>query len=149
MYLIRAFVVWLAIVFAESIHGTLRQMFLAPLVGDFTARRISFFIAVLLIFLITYFLIRWINAPAVKSLFAVGLLWLILMTLFEFGLGILVMNYSREQMLADYYVSRGGLMGFGLIFMAFAPFLAAKLRNRNEANTERFASGKLKNEGQN
>ena len=49
------------------------------------------------------------------------------MTLFEFGLGHFVMNYSWEQMLKDYDVSRGGLMGFGLIFMLFAPWLAAKL----------------------
>ena len=130
MYIFRAFAVWLLIVFAESVHGTLRQLFLAPLVGDFSARRISFFIAVLLIFLITYFSIRWINAPTVKSLFAVGLMWMILMTLFEFGLGHFVMNYSRERMLEDYDLSRGGLMAFGLLFMFFAPWLAAKLRDK-------------------
>jgi hypothetical protein len=129
MYLVRALTIWLLIVFAESVHGTLRQLFLAPLIGDLTARRIAFFIAVLLIFLITYFSIRWINAPTVKSLFGIGLLWMILMTLFEFGLGILVMNYSWARMLEDYDLSRGGLMGIGLIFMFFAPFLAAKLRN--------------------
>jgi len=96
MYFIRAIAVWLLIVFAESVHGTLRQLFLAPLVGDFPARRISFFIAVLLIFLITYFSIRWINAPTVKSLFGIGLIWTILMTVFEFGLGHFVMKYSWE-----------------------------------------------------
>lgn len=131
MYILRALAVLLIIIFAESVHGTLRQLFLMPLIGDFTARRISFFIAVLLIFLITYFFIRWINAPTVKSLFGIGLMWLILMTAFEFGLGIFVMNYSWEKMLQDYDVSRGGLMVFGLIFMFFSPYLAEKLRNRH------------------
>jgi hypothetical protein len=83
---------------------------------------------VLLIFLITYFFIQWISAPNTKSLFAVGLMWMTLMALFEFGLGILVMNYSWERMFEDYDISRGGLMGFGLLFMIFAPWLAAKLR---------------------
>lgn len=128
MYLVRALAIWLLIVFAESVHGTLRQLFLAPLIGDLAARRIAFFVAILLIFLITYFFIRWINAPTVKSLFAVGLMWTILMTLFEFGLGHFVMNYSWERMLEDYDLSRGGLMGFGLLFMICAPWLAAKLR---------------------
>jgi len=32
-------------------------------------------------------------------------------------------------MLEDYDISRGGLMGFGLLFMIFAPWLAAKLRS--------------------
>jgi hypothetical protein len=131
MYILRALTVLLIIMFTESVHGTLRQLFLMPLVGDFTARRISFFIAVLLIFLITYFFIRWINAPTVKSLFGIGLMWMILMTLFEFGLGILVMNVTWERMLVDYDLRRGGLMIFGLVFMFFSPYLAAKMRDKN------------------
>ena len=128
MYLVRAFAVWLLIMFAESVHGTLRQLFLAPIVGDFASRRITFFVGMLLIFVITYFFIRWIRVETFLSLFAVGLLWAILTLLFEFGLGFFVLGYTRERMLEDYDVSRGGLMGFGIAFMIFAPVLAAKLR---------------------
>ena len=134
MYIFRAFAVLLVIIFAESVHGTLRQLFLASLIGDFIARRIAFFVAILLIFLITYFFIRWIDAPNVKSLFAVGLMWMILMTLFEFGLGLFMMNYSWERMFEDYDISRGGLMGFGLLFLVFAPWLATQLRSRKSHN---------------
>ena len=128
MFLLRAFAVWLLIIFAESVHGTLRQIFLAPLVGDFTARRIAFFVGMLLIFGIAYFFIRWICAENAKQLFAVGLMWMVLTTLFEFGLGRFVLNYSSERMFEDYDLSRGGLMGFGLLFMIFAPYFAEKLR---------------------
>jgi hypothetical protein len=128
MFLIRGFAIWLLIIFVESIHGTLRQIFLAPLVGDFPARRIAFFVGLILIFLITYLFIRWVNAPSVKSLFAVGVVWMILTAMFEFGLGYFVLNYSWERMFEDYDLSRGGLMGFGLLFMAFAPYLAARWR---------------------
>ncbi|HEX8268223.1 MAG TPA: hypothetical protein VF596_22685 [Pyrinomonadaceae bacterium] len=114
--------------FAESIHGTLRQIYLAPLVGDFPARRIAFFVGMLLIFLIACLFIRWIAAENLKSLFAVGFMWAVLTLLFEFGLGFFVLGYSRERMFEDYDVSRGGLMAFGIIFMIFAPYLAAKLR---------------------
>lgn len=126
MYLLRGFTIWLLIIFAESIHGTLRQLFLAPLVGDFTARRIAFFIGLLLIFGITYLFIRWINATSFKALLAVGIMWMILTAMFEFGLGRFVMNLSWERIFEDYDLSRGGLMGFGLLFMIFAPYLAAK-----------------------
>ena len=128
MYFVHGFVVWLAIVFVESVHGTLRQLFLAPLVGDFPARRIAFFVGMALIFLIAYLSIRWIRTENAKQLFAIGLMWAILTLLFEFGLGIFVLNYSRERMLEDYDVSRGGLMGFGILFMFFAPWLASKFR---------------------
>lgn len=128
MYLIRGLAIWLLIVIAESVQGILRQSFLAPLVGDFTARRIAFFASVLLILLFSYFFIRWIAAPTVKSLFAVGLMWTILTALFEFGLGVFVMDYSLGRMLEDYNIRRGGLMLFGMIYMFFAPYLAAKMR---------------------
>ena len=40
----RALVTWLAIIVAESLHGTLRQLFLTPIVGDLPARQIGVFI---------------------------------------------------------------------------------------------------------
>jgi hypothetical protein len=132
MYLGRAFLIWLVIILAESIHGTLRQMFLAPLVGDFPARRIAFFIGMLLIFLIAYLFIRWIDAPSPGALLAVGLLWMILTASFEFGLGRFVLSYSWERIFEDYDLTRGGLMGFGLLFMLFAPLLADKLRSAHQ-----------------
>lgn len=131
MYLLRGFTIWLLIIFAESIHGTLRQLLLAPLVGDFTARRIAFFVGLFLIFGITYLFIRWINATSFKALLAVGIMWMILTAMFEFGLGLFVMNLSWERMFEDYDLSRGGLMGFGLLFMVFAPYLATKMRKLN------------------
>lgn len=134
MFLLRGFAIWLLIIFAESVHGTLRQLFLAPLVGDFPARRIAFFVGMLLIFAIAYLFIRWIDAPNLKSLWVVGLMWMILTACFEFGLGYFVLNYSWERMFEDYDLSRGGLMGFGLGFMAFAPYLAWKLRIGKEVS---------------
>ena len=130
MYLLRGFLVWLVIILAESVHGTLRQLFLAPIVGDFPARRIAFFIGMALIFLIAWLLIRWIRAENAKQLFAVGMMWAILTLAFEFGLGIFVLDYSWERMTEDYDVSRGGLMGFGILFMFFAPYLAARLHEK-------------------
>lgn len=126
MYLLRGFTIWLLIIVAESIHGTLWQIFLTPLIGDLPARRIAFFVALFIILGITYLFIRWINAPSVKSLFAVGLMWMILMAIFEFSLGHFVMNLSWERIFEDYDLSRGGLMGLGLLFMVFAPYLADK-----------------------
>lgn len=102
-------------------------MFLAPAVGDFRARRIAVFTGMFLIILIAWIFIRWIRAENTKQLFAIGLIWAGLTLLFEIGLGI-ILGYSRQRMLEDYDFSRGGLMAFGLVFLIFAPNLAAKLR---------------------
>jgi hypothetical protein len=38
------------------------------------------------------------------------------------------MNLSWQRILSDYDLANGGLMGFGLLFMLFAPLIAAKIR---------------------
>jgi hypothetical protein len=58
---------------------------------------------------------------------AVGAIWVVLTVLFEITLGRL-MNLSWQRILSDYDLANGGLMGFGLLFMLFAPLIAAKIR---------------------
>ena len=123
----RGFLIWLLIIFAESVSGTLRRLVLEPAIGDFPARRVGFFIGMLLIFLITLLFTGWIKAPSIAGLFRVGLIWMLLTAGFEFGLG-WILGYSRERIFEDYDVSLGGLMGFGLLFMLIVPALAAGLR---------------------
>lgn len=105
----------------------LRQIFLAPLVGDFPARRVSVLTRMILIFVIALLFVRLIATPSAKFLLAVGLLWVILTVVFEIALGRFLGN-SRERIFEDYDLSNGRLMAFGLAFMLFAPLLAAKLR---------------------
>ena len=123
----KALLTWLLIVIAESIHGTIRQLFIAPAIGDLPARQLGVVIGSAIIFVIAWACIRWINARSFSQQFRVGLLWVILIVIFEFSLGTLL-GYSRERLLSDYNMAKGGFMGLGLIFMLFAPALAAKAR---------------------
>lgn len=127
-YLSRGLLVWLLLMFAESVHGALRTFFLAPAVGDLRARQISFFTGMLLILLIACFFISWVRAETIKSLFIVGLMWMVLTVFFEIGLGLFILDYTWARMYEDYDISRGGLMAFGLVFMVVVPLLAARLR---------------------
>ncbi|MGA7800678.1 MAG: hypothetical protein WCC36_07680 [Gammaproteobacteria bacterium] len=123
----KALAVWLLIVIAESIHGSIRQFFIAPLTGDMPARQVGVLIGSVIIFAIALACIRWIGAAVFREQLQVGLLWVILTALFEFSLGT-ALGYSRERMLSDYNLTDGGFMGLGLMFMLFAPALAAKAR---------------------
>lgn len=128
MIFIRAFIIWVLIICAETIHGILRTLLLAPITGDFRARQIAVFTGSLIIFTITYFSIRWINAVSKVQLFTIGLFWLILTVSFEIALGRFILNFNWERILSDYDLAKGGLLSIGLVFMIFSPFLAAKLR---------------------
>lgn len=127
MNLKRTLAVWLGIAVAETIHGTLRAIFLIPVVGDLPSRQIGVLTGSIIIFLISLIAIRWIGAATFKSQLQAGALWVILMITFEVGLG-LAFGFSMERILADYHLAAGGCMPLGLLFMLFAPALAARVR---------------------
>lgn len=113
---------------AESIHGALRTIVIAPLVGDFHARQVTVFTGSLLIVVIVASLIRWLRLVTVGSMLAVGLVWVLLTVSFEFLLGRLVFDFSWERVLSDYNLRRGGLLPIGLAVLALSPLIAAWLR---------------------
>ena len=123
----RVLAVWLLIVVAETIHGILRHQCLVPAIGDLPARQIGVFVGSAILFAIAWWCIRWIGARRARDLFAIGAVWVTLIVAFEVALG-LSLGYSRERMLSDYDPAHGGWMGFGLLFLLCAPWLAARAR---------------------
>ncbi|MEQ1579057.1 MAG: hypothetical protein ABL964_00555 [Steroidobacteraceae bacterium] len=134
----RALAVWALIALTESVHGTLRQLFLAPVIGDFRARQVSVFTGSALILLVAYLLIRWIGAIRTWTLLRIGLLWLFLTLIFEVSLG-RALGIDWQRILADYDVTRGGLMLVGMVVLLLAPLVAARMRGtwRSGAQTPR------------
>ena len=125
---LRASVVWLVIIGVETAHGILRAALLVPVIGDFPARQVGVFTGSALILGVAVLFIRWVRAGTNRRLLAVGLLWAVLTVLFEIGLGRRVLGLPWDRLLEDYDLTRGGVLGLGLLFMAVTPLLAARLR---------------------
>jgi hypothetical protein len=126
----RAFYVWLLIAVAESVHGTLRRIFLVPWIGELLSHQIGVVIGSAIIFTIAWLCIRWFGPGSHRQQFQVGLLWVVLTLIFEFTLGYFF-GYSLERILSDYNIAKGGVMVFGVLFMLFSPAFAAKVRGLN------------------
>jgi hypothetical protein len=125
---LRALAVWVILIIAESIHGTLRELLLKPYVGDLRARQICLFTGMLIIIGIAYAFIRWIGAANTRVLLLSGLMWMALTLAFEFSLGFFVLGYSWERMTEDYDPTRGGFLSLGMIVLLLSPLIATKLR---------------------
>jgi hypothetical protein len=123
----RALAVWAVLVCAESVHGTIRALVMAPALGDFRSRQVGVFTGSLLILSIAYFSIRWIGAHSTTSLLKVGLVWLVLMVLFEIGFGRLVVGASWQRLWSDYNILQGGLLPIGLAVLALSPLIVARV----------------------
>ena len=129
----RSIAVWVLIIVVESVHGTFRQLFLAPVLGDFQARRVAVFTGMALIFLVALVTVRWLAARGTREHLIVGALWMALTVCFEVVLGRAVLGYDWCRIFEDYDLSRGGLMGLGLVAMFFTPLVAARVRKLNPA----------------
>lgn len=118
---LRSVAVWFLIMGAETVNGAFRELIVTPRIGELTARRVSFAIALLLITGITLITIRWIGARKAIDLIGVGALWSLLTFCFEMFLIRPLADIPWERFLADYDPLQGGLMSFGLLFLLFLP----------------------------
>ncbi len=125
---LRALAVWLSIVAAETLHGIARTLWLVPQVGDHAARQIGVLTGSLLIFLVTWLAIGWIGMRRTRTLLAAGALWAVLMLAFEIALGRTVFGFGWDRIAAEFDVTRGGLMAFGLAALLLMPLVTARMR---------------------
>lgn len=128
--ILRALAVLLLIILAEVVNGTVRQLLIMPLVGDFTARQIATATGCVFILLIAWATSPWLAATTRRDQWSVGALWLVLMLAFELAVGRLVAGVSWERLAADYDLLHGGLLGLGMLWLLCAPRLAVAIRKK-------------------
>ena len=122
----RAVLAWMAIMLVESVHGALRELFIAPWLGDLRARQLGIVVGSALIFAIAWLTTNWLGARTRRAQLLVGALWVALTLVFEVALG-RAQGAGWDRIFADYNPLRGGFMMVGLAFMLVSPALAAKL----------------------
>ncbi|MBB3889356.1 hypothetical protein GGQ61_000053 [Phenylobacterium haematophilum] len=126
--LIRAVLVWLLLMAAESLQGAARRLLLSPALEQ-ALRQISVLVGVLVIAAITWALLPWMRIRTTGQALATGAMWALLTLAFEFGLGG-IMGRNWSQMLVDYDLNQGGLMPIGLLAMALVPWAVWRLQSR-------------------
>jgi hypothetical protein len=126
--LIKGVAVWCCIIIVEVFHGLARRVLLEPVVGDFRARQIAVFTGSLLILIVAALFIRWVRPRHVGDAVMVGFVWLVLTLAFELAFGRYVAHATWARIASDYDLLRGGLLPIGLMVLAAAPLIAAKMR---------------------
>jgi hypothetical protein len=127
----RAALAWMLVMLLETVHGILRELFIAPVIGDLHARQAGVVVGSALVFAVAWLTSKWLDVRSRRALLLVGGLWVALTLVFELALGRAI-GASWDRIFADYNPLRGGFMMFGLAFMFVAPLLAARLRRVNQ-----------------
>ncbi|MGE5305823.1 MAG: hypothetical protein ACM3TN_21125 [Alphaproteobacteria bacterium] len=126
--LLKAIVLWLVLVVLAILNGTLRQEVLVPMLGDSVGLSISGVTLSVAIFLVSWFALPWYGPLPSSHYWIIGLVWLLMTVLFEFGFGHFIAHKSWPQLLQAYNVSQGNLWIVVLIATVVSPWLAARLK---------------------
>ncbi len=129
MRLVRGLVVWLGIIVTETAHGIARTLVLQPIVGEFRSRQIGVLTGCSIILAIAMLTVRWVRPASATQAIWIGLLWLVLTLAFEVAFGRYVVRASWTRILSDYNLASGGLLPLGLLVLAAAPWIAARVRH--------------------
>jgi hypothetical protein len=126
---LRSAAIWFVLIGAEIIHGVARTLWLVPIVGDFRSRQIGVFTGSMMNLAVAALFIRWIHPTRIVDAVIVGITWLALTVTFEVAFGRVVMQASWQRIGSDYDLIHGGLLPIGLLILALAPFITAKVRH--------------------
>lgn len=125
--LVRAILVWFAILLVAILNGTLRDAVLANLVSPTTARLLSGVILCALILIAAILSANWIGRLPLRARWHVGTLWLLLTLGFELAVGY-AQHQSWQRLLEAYQFQDGNLWPLVLVTTFVAPWLGARIR---------------------
>jgi hypothetical protein len=126
----RPLAVWLVMLLGASTNGAIREAWLIPNLGDPIGRAISTLMLTILIVLLTWSTIRWMDPQSNREAWLIGNVWVVLTLAFEFGAGHYLFGKPWNELIQDYDLSRGRIWIVVLLTTAVAPRLCFSAQPR-------------------
>lgn len=126
--MISYFILWFPMLAIAIMNGAARDLWYKKLVGELTAHQLSTVSLIILFAFYTWFVINKFTPDSGKQAICIGLLWLFLTLVFEFGFGYYRGN-SWQVMLRDYNIPAGRIWVLIPVWTAIAPYLFYNLAN--------------------
>ena len=123
----KSLLIWLAIIPCAILNGAFREVVINPLIGKRYAQPLSGVLLCIILFVLCWFFIPRIGRGTAKTYWIIGLLWVVLTILFEFGFGLLTGD-TFADLIKAYDITTGNLWLLVVIFTGLAPWLTAKTR---------------------
>ena len=125
--MLKATAVWALILVLAILNGALREAVLLPALGKPWGLTLSgLLLAACIVAVALAFVPRIVRQGGVEP-WRIGLRWLVLTLVFEFGFGRLVQGRSWDELLQAYTFADGNLWPLVLVVTAVAPSLAVWL----------------------
>ena len=125
---LKAIGVWFVVLLAAIANGLFREIFLVPSVGAELALTLSGVLLSILILVVSFMLVSFLDSSESEVLLAIGLFWVTLTVSFEFTFGYYVAGKTWPEIIQVFSPLKGDLFVLALFITAIAPWLSAKAR---------------------
>ncbi len=122
---------WFLLMMVAILNGILRQSLFLTSFGEHTAHQISTVTGIIFIFIVVWLLNKRWKIESRQQAVYIGLIWLLMTVLFEFGFGHFVMGHSWTHLLADYNLLAGRVWSLFLLFVFIVPSLVHHLDQKS------------------
>lgn len=126
--LLKALALWFLILVLAIINGTVREKALIPVMGAVGGLMASGAILSACIFLVALFGAGWFGAADASRFWLIGVLWLALTLIFEFGFGRFVQHKDWAELFQAYTFKGGNVWPIVLLVTLVSPWLGARLQ---------------------
>ena len=124
----KALAVWFLLLLLAILNGGLRESLLLPTLGVTVALPVSGLLLSAVIFLVAWFAIPRLGCRRASQYWSIGVFWLALTLLFEFGFGRFVQHRDWLELLGPYSFRDWNLWPVVLVVTVVSPRLVARLR---------------------
>jgi hypothetical protein len=124
--MLKYFLLWFPMIVLAVVNGTARDLWYKNYVGELAGRQISTITLLLLFAVYIWFVIKTYPPATSEQAITIGILWLVLTLIFEFGMGYMS-GKSWAQMLEDYNLLKGRIWVLIPIWVGMAPYMFYKL----------------------
>ncbi len=130
MRFVKAMLIWLVILGMAFLNGGLRELVLVPWLGMPHALILSGFILSACILAIAVAAVPKLGAITRTEALGIGVFWLLLTLLFEFGFGRLVQHKPWRELLGAYTFAGGNVWPIVLLIVVLAPVIAMRWHSK-------------------
>lgn len=128
MLFVKTIVTWLVMVLAAIANGLLREKVLNVYLGESLALPVSGILLSVFILVIVYKAVDYIMPKTVFTCLALGIFWVSLTLMFEYGLGYFVLGKEISEINQVFNLSSGNLFLWVVVVTLLSPLLIAHLK---------------------
>ncbi len=118
---LKALIAGLLIAFGEVINGNIRVRILNKRLGKKRAKLISFFSGIIVIFVICWLILPWIEPNNYQDCIYIGFIWLVIMMCLDIYFARYVFKLKWNKIIDDFNPMKGNLLSIGMVFLLFCP----------------------------